>query len=186
VSTLWRLRINSAEIVLRWPSATIAVSGPFACAISQFLVHVRSNFASWEPAALSCSTALTTLPASGFFRQYQPLPKSRLRRWNHLENIDLPLCRFRIPTLGASTIVSASCQLASTQTQSQESSECLPQPATRAIKVLANRVLISRGTFTNTAKRSDLSFPCGMETVNTPFSTLGCENHPLAVDRSGS
>ena len=115
-----RLRMNSAEIVLRWPSATITVSETVGCAVSHFLVHVKSNFACSELSAASCSTALITLPASGFFRQYQLLSESRWDKYNYLENIDPSLCRFRIPALRTSTIVSVSCELVSIQAHPQE------------------------------------------------------------------
>ena len=134
----WRIRMNSAEIVLWWPSATITVSGTVAYMMSQFLVHVKSNFVCLGLSAASCSTALITLPASGFFRQYQLLSESRWDKYNYLENIDPSLCRFRIPALRTSTIVSVSCELVSTEAQPLKSSQSLPQPATRAVTLLIN------------------------------------------------
>lgn len=50
------------------------------------------------------------------------IAKSRSDKYNYLENIDPSLCRFRIPALRASTIVSISCELVSAEAQPLRSS----------------------------------------------------------------
>lgn len=88
---------------------------------------------------------------------------------SHLENIDSSLCSFRVPALGASTIVSVDCQSVFTTTRELGN---LPQPAARATRVLANHVLRKPNSDTDIAMRSTL-VSILVETVKTPFSTLG-------------
>lgn len=88
---------------------------------------------------------------------------------NHLENIDSSLCSFRVPALRASTIVSVDGQFVSTTTRELGNS---PQPATRTARVLANHIFRKPNSDTDIAKRSTL-VSILVETVKTPFSTLG-------------